>query len=363
MTLAKLQSRSAAAAAAAAAALLLALALAAAQPTASPPPAPRSPSLTLTPRNETGSNATEAALAAAAAARAAALPRPATAGGSNASSCPPANFTGVPGLDVRGYIAAPWYVQKQLPLDYQPPDELFCVKAEYELRNPANISDGLLVSNYANRGGVNGPYQGSSKFDRSANSSRLIALPDDTPDASDGKLLVGPEALLNLTLPSGAAAGGAAGLPGGGPPPAGKAPAGSTSGAAAGSPLWRAAFGPYWVVAVGPSQNATLKYDWAIISGGAPMYPGLPDPDTGKPLCTTVPPPGTPANTTSLLFPGARGSAAVGVRERRGAVAALGKAASRPPGRNYDVGGECCTDIERLGGKSSSPGDLTIDCL
>ncbi len=29
---------------------------------------------------------------------------------------------------------------RQLPLDYQPADELFCVKAEYQLRNPANIS-------------------------------------------------------------------------------------------------------------------------------------------------------------------------------------------------------------------------------
>lgn len=28
--------------------------------------------------------------------------------------------------------------------------------------------------------------------------------------------------------------------------------------------------GPYWVVAVGPSSNATLGYDWAIISGGPP---------------------------------------------------------------------------------------------
>ncbi|KAG2426779.1 hypothetical protein HXX76_012836 [Chlamydomonas incerta] len=133
--------------AAAAAALLLALATA--QPAAPPPPVPRSPSFTLTPRgaNDTAgaSNATDAALAAAAAARSAALLPPtgggAGTGGSNASSsCPPANFSGVSGLDVRAYIAGPWYVQKQLPLDYQPPDELFCVKAEYELRNPANVS-------------------------------------------------------------------------------------------------------------------------------------------------------------------------------------------------------------------------------
>ncbi|KAG2426780.1 hypothetical protein HXX76_012836 [Chlamydomonas incerta] len=334
--------------AAAAAALLLALATA--QPAAPPPPVPRSPSFTLTPRgaNDTAgaSNATDAALAAAAAARSAALLPPtgggAGTGGSNASSsCPPANFSGVSGLDVRAYIAGPWYVQKQLPLDYQPPDELFCVKAEYELRNPANVSDGLVVNNYANRGGVNGPHQGSSKYDSSTNASRLIALPDDTPDASDGKLLVGPEALLTLTLPGGPRGGGPSdggGGPYGGGPAASGAPGNTSSGAAV--PLWRAAFGPYWVVAVGPSQNATLKYDWAIISGGAPAYAGPPDPNTGKPLCSTLPAAGVPANATALLFPaGVRGSIAGGARQRHGAVAALGRAAGRPPGHNFDVGG------------------------
>ncbi|KAG2454308.1 hypothetical protein HYH02_001336 [Chlamydomonas schloesseri] len=324
-------------AAAAGSALLLALAIVSAQhPAASP--APRTPSFTLTRRaaNDTASsNATDAALASAAALRAAALPPPAAAaaGGSNTSAaCPPANFSGVPDLDVLAYIAAPWFVQKQLPLDYQPPDELFCVKAEYQLRNPANVSEGLVVNNYANRGGVNGPHQGSSKYDRSANASRLIALPDDTPDASDGKLLVGPEALLAVTLPAG----------GSGGPFGGGAPAGRKSNSAAAVPLWRAAFGPYWVVAVGPSQNATLKYDWAIISGGAPAYPGLPDLDTGKPLCTTMPPGGLPANATSLLYPaaGANATAAAGsMRQRREAVAALGRAAAQPPGRSFDVGG------------------------
>ncbi|PNH09553.1 hypothetical protein TSOC_003790 [Tetrabaena socialis] len=171
--------------------------------------------------------------------------------------CPPANFSAVP-LDVMAYAAAPWYVQKQLPLNYQPVNELYCVRAEYTLRNPSNISAGLIANNYANRGGVNGAVQGSSKYDR--NNATLLALPADTPDGSDGRLLVGPKELLDM-FPR----------------------------------AWRSIFGPYWVVAVGPSKNATIKYDWAIISGGQPKY------EAANGTCTTLPPNNRTAVDAALL--------------------------------------------------------------
>ncbi|KXZ54447.1 hypothetical protein GPECTOR_5g99 [Gonium pectorale] len=155
----------------------------------------------------------------------------------NGTTCPPENFTTVSDFNITAYAAAPWYVQKQLPQPYQPPSQLFCVKAEYELKDPTNVSAGVIVNNYANEGAVNGPSRGSSRFDRT-NASRLVAVPQ-TPGAGakDGKLLVGPE-ILQTVLPRG----------------------------------WRNAYGPYWVVAVGPSANRTIAYDWAIISGGPPKY-------------------------------------------------------------------------------------------
>ncbi|EFJ51190.1 hypothetical protein VOLCADRAFT_88022 [Volvox carteri f. nagariensis] len=157
---------------------------------------------------------------------------------SSATSCPPNALVPLSYFDLVAYVAAPWYVQRQVPLNYQPVNELYCVKAEYELIDPRNISAGIVVNNYANVGKVNGPSRGSSKYDRT-NSSRLLGFPANPGvEARDGKLLVGPELLQQL-------------LPG---------------------DAWRAAFGPYWIVAVGLSKNPTLKYDWAIISGGPPRY-------------------------------------------------------------------------------------------
>ncbi|KAG2492374.1 hypothetical protein HYH03_009322 [Edaphochlamys debaryana] len=154
----------------------------------------------------------------------------------SAGACPPAGFTAVSPLNLKQFIAAPWYVQKQLPLSYQPPNTLFCVKARLG-RGRA----GLTVNNYANVGKVNGASMGSSKYDSSKSSfGKLIALPATSGgDGSDGRLKVGPEPLLRL-------------------------PAAARN----------AAFGPYWVVAVGPSANQTIGYDWAIISGGPPTFEG-----------------------------------------------------------------------------------------
>ncbi|GIL56043.1 hypothetical protein Vafri_11501 [Volvox africanus] len=154
-------------------------------------------------------------------------------------TCPPPALVPLSDFDLEAYVAAPWYVQRQIPLDYQPVQDLYCVKAEYEIVDRKNLSAGIIVNNYANTGRVNGSPKGSSKYDRTG-SPRLMAFPagSEVGAARDGRLLVGPELLLTM-------------LPG---------------------DAWRSAFGPYWVVAVGPSKDRKIGYDWAIISGGAPNH-------------------------------------------------------------------------------------------
>lgn len=153
--------------------------------------------------------------------------------------CPPKNFDSVVNFDINQYASAPWYVQKQVPVSYQPANELYCVRARYTLFNPSNPQDGIKVENTANRGAVNGPRVGAADANRSMD---LVAVPDyrcTSGPRCASKLLVGPAQLwANGT-----------GL------------------------IWRTAFGPYWVVAVGRSANKTLGYDWAIITGGAPRTP------------------------------------------------------------------------------------------
>lgn len=40
--------------------------------------------------------------------------------------CPPTGFDSLQGFDVLDYISAPWYVQWQQPISYQPKDSLYC---------------------------------------------------------------------------------------------------------------------------------------------------------------------------------------------------------------------------------------------
>ncbi|EFJ51320.1 hypothetical protein VOLCADRAFT_103569 [Volvox carteri f. nagariensis] len=192
--------------------------------------------------------------------------------GSPSGPCPPPNFGNLTSLNLAAYISAPWYVQKMIPLDYQPVDEAYCVRAEYTLLDPRNVSGGLIVYNSANKGGVNGPSVGTSK-NGSLGGSRLIAVPTTfKAKGRDGKLLVGPELLQQL-------------LPG---------------------DAWRAAFGPYWIVAVGYSQNISLRYEWAIISGGPPTFTS-PSGDG----CSSVPysttPAAVPRAATAGGWPSTRG--------------------------------------------------------
>ncbi|MEW5316212.1 MAG: hypothetical protein WDW38_007594 [Sanguina aurantia] len=154
----------------------------------------------------------------------------------SAQTCPPSDVAPVQPFSIASYISAPWYVQKQLPLSFQPVSELFCVRATYTLMDPKNASSGLNIYNYANKDKVNGPAVGSSGSGGS--SLKLVAVLD--PSGPDSKLLVGP-AFLQKLMPF----------------------------------SYKNSYGPYWVIATGQTGNSTSKgqhYDYAIISGGAPMY-------------------------------------------------------------------------------------------
>jgi len=161
-------------------------------------------------------------------------------------TCPPEGFDTVKDLDINKYISAPWYVQEQMPVSYQPVEDLFCVRAHYEFVNDTDPTQGLIVYNYANQGEVNGPPMGTSGS--GSGGFQLKAVIPDPNEAS--KLLVGPGFLEQLF----------------------------------GRRIAELFYGDYWVVAVGPSEDPELGYDWAIISGGAPKTRGAEGCVTGNKL-------------------------------------------------------------------------------
>jgi len=55
------------------------------------------------------------------------------------AQCPPPGFTSVNGFNLNQYIAKPWYIQQQMPVQYQQPDNFYCVTARYELRTTPSI--------------------------------------------------------------------------------------------------------------------------------------------------------------------------------------------------------------------------------
>eukprot|EP01023_Acetabularia_acetabulum_P013266 TRINITY_DN1635_c1_g1_i1.p1 TRINITY_DN1635_c1_g1~~TRINITY_DN1635_c1_g1_i1.p1 ORF type:complete len:254 (-),score=44.37 TRINITY_DN1635_c1_g1_i1:1289-2050(-) len=144
--------------------------------------------------------------------------------------CPPADFNSLQDFTLDNlvqYIAAPWYVQYQMPSSQLPEDDLYCVFTQYIPLKPDDITYGVKVLNYANQGQVNGPPMGTSGA--GGGSLQLIAI---VPDGSQlSKLRVGLPALRFAE---------------------------------------RITFGDYWIVAAQPSQNTTIGFDWAIISAGAP---------------------------------------------------------------------------------------------
>lgn len=139
------------------------------------------------------------------------------------ATCPPPGYDSVEPFDVARYIEAPWYTQAQINTTFQPRETLYCVRAQYTALDPKNPLAGVLVRNYANRGAVNGPIEGTSGPGSNI-PLRFIGVPEaDEPS----KVTVG-FALPNSNNP----------LAFGGP--------------------------NYWVVALDPD------YQWAIITGGAP---------------------------------------------------------------------------------------------
>lgn len=158
--------------------------------------------------------------------------------------CPPKDFNAVDNFNITAYAAAPWYPQKQIPLIYQTKDDLYCVQAQYKLINASDPLAGVYVYNSARRGKVDGELMGNTDDGKFA----LQAIPDEKADKAS-KLQVGPKAL---------------------------------------SFIQSVAYGPYWIVAVGPSTNTTIKYDWAVVSGGPPTYKSGSACSTFAPLLPTT---------------------------------------------------------------------------
>lgn len=150
--------------------------------------------------------------------------------------CPPPNFDAVKGLDVAKFATAPWFSQAQIPLSYNPIDELFCVRARYELIDPDDLAAGLKVFFYANKGRVNGPAVSTGP-----NSTDIEQIGNITDLEEPSKFTILPAILRNVLSRTNL----------------------------------RFFFPDHWVVAVGPSRNATLGYDWAIVSAGPPRTPGI----------------------------------------------------------------------------------------
>ena len=136
------------------------------------------------------------------------------------ASCPPEGYDSVSPFDLDKYVGDPWYVLQQLPISYQPLEELYCVRAQYAKTEARGIFKSrrgdaqVSVLNSASRGSVEGePF-----------TAELLAIVPDINDPS--KLAVGPTFLPSIL------------------------------------------YGPYWVVAAGPSD--TDRYEYAIVTGGPP---------------------------------------------------------------------------------------------
>ncbi|KAG2499785.1 hypothetical protein HYH03_002082 [Edaphochlamys debaryana] len=95
---------------------------------------------------------------------------------SAARACPPDGFSPVPNLNLTAYTAAPWYVQRQLPVSYQGEDPdryLYCVRAVYTplkvrpsdrgwvIFTPGTDPDASAASNLTSGGGADKATQSS----------------------------------------------------------------------------------------------------------------------------------------------------------------------------------------------------------
>ena len=50
-----------------------------------------------------------------------------------AAVCPPADFSTAQNFDLNSYVAGRWYIQEQMPTNYLPESQNYCVYAEYTL--------------------------------------------------------------------------------------------------------------------------------------------------------------------------------------------------------------------------------------
>jgi len=92
--------------------------------------------------------------------------------------CPPEQFTTAKDFDLKSYAAARWYVQQQMPVQYLPETQNYCVQARYTLRESRTLLGyDVDVHNYA------------EEKDGTVHSATLCAK---IVDADSGKLEVAP---------------------------------------------------------------------------------------------------------------------------------------------------------------------------
>lgn len=226
-------------------------------------------------------------------------------GGDRLVPCPPQGFDSLPNFNLTSYISAPWYIQQQvraererekkmffsffpflsiflkkklinnektssspkskskikiykktplppsppqIPLVYQPVNQLYCVRAIYKPRDPANFNKGINVYNTANEGNVTGPVVGSIPEASNTNSNNPF---------SNGGIVAYPQThTKNATT----AASKLRVLPT------------FFEGAYKLNPFFPGISGPYWVVAASPDSTAPADA-WSVISGGPPKTP------------------------------------------------------------------------------------------
>jgi lipocalin len=133
-----------------------------------------------------------------------------------AAMCPPEGFETVENFDISSFISGKWYIQQQMPTQYLPVSQNYCVEADYARKGKSVFGWDIQVHNLAEEKDGTRHDSGSFLCAKVVNEAR-------------GQLKVGP-CFLPPWLP-------------------------------------RAA-GPYWVVAFDNAKG------YALISGGAPTVEG-----------------------------------------------------------------------------------------
>lgn len=150
-------------------------------------------------------------------------------------ACPPANFATKKNFQVLNYIKNSWYPLKQLPVQFQQADSLFCVRAQYTLDTKRNWWCFLFrVCNRIRIKVLNQGRIGSIKGEETK--ANLYGIAMDSRDPA--KLKVAPKFLPTNLF---------------------------------GGPYWVVEAASYAELLDGKTSGFTsTEYDWAIITGGAP---------------------------------------------------------------------------------------------